>query len=175
MAVTVKQTEATVRAPFTPTGITLHIDALAALWMRLEQFVAHRWVSRTVTWIVEGEGCWTPPLTPVTSITSAEVWERGAWTSVTLVDGPLGYDLAGDGPYRIVAKVGASPVPYPAMEAFARLCAHASAQDHEFLGASRWRESVGPAEVEVERKADWQGRTLHTSGAADLLRPYRRA
>ena len=172
MAVTVRQIEGAVAAPLTHEGLSA--ETLAALWHRLEQFVAHRWVSRTVTWTVEGEGCWTPPLAPVTSITSAEVWERGAWSPLTLTEGPYGYEFDGDGPYRIVARVGASPVPAPVAEAFARLCAHASAEDR-MPGASSFREQLGPSEIEVQRRPDWQGRILHTSGAADLLRPYRRA
>jgi hypothetical protein len=51
MAVTIKQTEA---IPASYPG-----DGDPAIWQRLESYIAHRFTSRAVVWIVEGCGEWT--------------------------------------------------------------------------------------------------------------------
>ena len=140
----------------------------AQLWQRIEAFIAHRWTAREVVWIVEGAGEWCAPLTPAT-ITASEVWENGGWTSTTLNAGPLGYDLPGDGPYRITATVGAGTPPAAVAEAYRRL--------HEYtrgITDSFKTEFVdGPTDDGIA--PSWAAKSLQLSGAADLLRPYRRA
>lgn len=183
MAETRKQVEAVTTYPDAPGGLS---DAAAALdpnfiWARIEAYTAHRWSVRDVVWTVEGEGPWEAPLFPAT-LESVEVWESGGWTDCTPAASPWGgYDLPGDGPYRITAEVGAGPVPAAAQEAFRRLAeysveigedgmvvGHPSHTSHDTEIGSAIKESF-------TRSPTWAARALQLSGAADLLRPYRRA
>lgn len=176
MAETVRQTEA---IPETYPTVTAYphrqewegeiaMDA-SIVWQRLESYIAHRWTPREVIWIVEGEGHWTPPLTPAT-VTASEVWENGAWSTVTLTAGPYGYDLTGDGPYRITATVGGGDLPEAVEEAFWRLHEYSLGIADQFKNEASYR-TMSDTEV----TPNWAAKALILSGAADLLRPYRRA
>jgi len=153
-----------------------------AIWARIESYIAYRFTPRSVVWTVEGGGGseWHPTLAPVLSLT-AEVWEMGGWVETTLQEGPFGYCLAGDGPYRITAQVGGGDVPAPVIEAFRRLAeysvdiskdgmvsGHAAHASHDVKIGEDISESY-------TRAQSWAARSLQLSGAADLLRPYRRA
>lgn len=153
-----------------------------AIWQRIETYTAYRFVERDVVWTIEGveDEAVTLPLTPVVS-QSVEKWEGGAWVAVTLPDGPLGHVLPSDGVFRVTAQVGAEPVPPAVSEAFRRLAeysvdmgkdsmltGHPSHTDHTAEIGSSVRESYS-------RYATWAARAIQLSGAADLLRPYRRA
>lgn len=197
MAVTLKQVEAdpaTYPAPPDLGGVNLEGASPAhwdTIWKRLEDYTAHRWTPREVVWTVEGAGEWTPPLTPAT-ITTAEVWERGGWSAVTLPEGPFGYELPGDGPYRITATVGhpgelvegamVYPVP-PAIQTAARRLAlylvadvrHAAMASATSIEVSQGKGDGIEDSVSYERSATWIARAMQHSGAADLLRAYRRA
>lgn len=162
MATTLKQTEAATE--------------LDAIWQRIESYIAHRFVSRPVVWIVEGPGEWTPPLTPAT-IETVEAWNGAAWETCTAPDSPLGgYWLTARGPYRFTGTVGGGQVPAPVAEAYARLDSYLSAIDQNTPGARSYSIAVPDVEtVTIERDATWIARAMQQSGAADLLRPYRRA
>ena len=142
----------------------------AIVWRRIEAHVAHRWTTRTVVWTVAGPGEWKPRLTPAT-VTSSERWTGAEWAAVTLAASPLGgLELPGDGPYRITATVGGGTVPEDVAEAFRRL--------HEYSRgiAESFRDELAMVEVpETTYAASRAGKALQLSGAADLLRPYRRA
>jgi len=170
MAETVKQTEdAPESYPDAPENLSTAAAALDAsmIWQRIESYIAHRYTARDVVWIVEGDGEWTPPLTPAT-ILATEVWENYAWSTATLYDSPLGgYELPGEGPYRITASVGGGTVPEAVSGAFARFA--------EYMGASAFSVNIGPINMDETRAPTWLARAMQYSGAADLLRPYRRA
>ncbi len=77
MATTIKQVEAIpetypVIIPFNREGFMEGDSPPDAdqVWQRIESYIAHRFTPRAVIWTVEGEGDWTPPLTPVTSLTA---------------------------------------------------------------------------------------------------------
>ena len=148
---------------------------LPAAWTRIETYTAVRTSERDVSWIVEGCGEWVPPLKPAT-IATVEIWEADAWAAVTLRPSHLGgYVLPGDGPYRFSGTAGDDDADVPAdlAEAVRRLA--------EFMAAAS--ESSHPG-LRSETVPDiWTGeydnrataRALQDSGAADLLRNYRRA
>ena len=146
----------------------------AMIWQRIEAHVAHRWTPREVVWIVRGPGEWTPRLTPAT-VTAQEVWDGSAWIAASLSASPLGgYELAGEGPYRLTATVGGGDVPEAVQEAFRRL--------HEYARgiAESWRNETAiyrsdGGQTGSQAVASWAGKAIQLSGAADLLRPYRRA
>lgn len=182
MAETLKQTEAVpADYPDSPAGLTVAAAALAVepLWQRIESYVSQRWTPRVVTWLVEGPGDWSPPLSPAT-ITTAEVWAGGEWSEVILQAAPDGFCLAAGGPYRITATVGGGDVPEAVLEAFRRLAEYSAA-----IGSyGSWKGPAGATSSDmrigdglshsVDRPATWAARALINSGAADLLRPYRR-
>lgn len=155
--------------------------ATDALWQRIESYIAHRFTSRVVVWIVEGPGDWWPPLTKVVSINAVERWEpaEAGWVESELAPSPLGHQLS-DGAHRITATVGEEPTPAVVTEAFRRLAeysveigadsiltGHPSHSSHSLdLGNS--------VQENFERSPTWAARAMQLSGAADLLRPYRR-
>lgn len=162
--------------PATPSGLSTPAAALDAemIWERIEAYTRTRYTAREVVWTVEGgEGeNWTPPLSPVTSRV-AHFW-GDQWEGLTLADGPVGICLPFDGVYRITAQVGAGDPPALVSEAFRRLAEY-MADDTDRAGVSSYSVNMGGAIQEsYQRSAAHAARALQNSGAADLLRPYRR-
>jgi hypothetical protein len=179
MAVTLKQTEATPADYPSTDGLTLSTAAAALdaamIWQRIESYIAHRWSERDVTWVVEGPGEWTAPLTPAT-ITSVDVWSGADdWQPIELSPSPLGgYFLPGSGPYRFTGTVGGGNLPEGVREAFRRLAeymANAPGQS----GASSERVTAGSLSFAYTYSPSWVAAAMQNSGAGDLLRRYRRA
>ena len=167
--------------PDAPEGLSAAAAALDAdmLWSRIEAYIAHRYSSRQVTWLVEGKGHWGFPLKPAT-LTSAEKWTGEEWETVTLAVSPYGYCLDDEGPYRIVASVGGGSVPAPVQEAYRRLAEYlAPGQPDNMLfgrpGVSSHSGTVGDLTETYDRSPAWIAKAMQYSGAADLLRNYRRA
>jgi hypothetical protein len=161
--------------PDAPSGLSAAAAALdpAMIWRRLEAYLAHRWSEREVIWTVEGPGEWTPPLTPAT-LETAEYWDGSAYVETALAPGPLGHELEAY-TYRLTATVGGGPVPEDAAEAFRRLAEYLAA-DAGTPGSSRYSVTIGGNLSEaIDRNPAWMARALQNSGAADLLRRYRRA
>ncbi len=167
MPTTLRQTEA---AP--ASYPVLSPPVLDQVWQRVEAYIAWRYSSRTVTWIVEGCGEWFAPLAPAT-ITTLERWNGTAWETWTPVLSPRGYELAGD-TYRFTATVGAgATVPAAVATACQRLSTYMATAAGE-AGARSVQESDGRLSRTVERSESWMAGALANCGAADLLRPYRR-
>lgn len=178
MAATLKQTEAIpVAFPATPSGLSAAAQALsaAAIWARIEAYVTTRWSSRAVVWTVEGPGEWVPILTPAT-IATVEKWTGTAWETFAPDPSPLGgYQLA-CATHRFTGTVGAGPVPEAANEAFRRLAEYLASTDDAPAGVSdfTWTLGGGAMSENFSRAPTWIARAIINSGAADLLRPYRR-
>lgn len=163
--------------PDSPSGLSIPAAALNAemIWERIEAYTRTRYTEREVVWTVEGgEGeNWTPPLSPIASHT-AEKWESGAWVSTALPDGPVGLCLSSDGVFKVTAQVGAGNPPAAVSEAFRRLAEY-MADDTDRAGVSSYSVNMGGAIQEsYQRNAAHAARALQNSGAADMLRPYRR-
>lgn len=179
MTTTLRQSEAVPASyPDAPDGLSTAAAALNAdfIWHRIESYIAYRWTEREVVWTAEGIGWWTPSLSPA-SITTVEIWRNDAWETVTLSPAPLGgYCLPGCGPYRFTATVGDPDIDVPAavLEAFRRLAEY-MATKAETPGASSEAVTIGEISTNIRRSASWMASALQNSGAADLLRPYRRA
>ena len=162
--------------PATPFGLSTAALALDrnAIWARIEAHIAHRFTEREVVWTVEGPGEFKPDLTPAT-ITSREVWDGVSWITASLSDGPLGgVLLAGEGPYRITADVGGGDVPAPVSEAYRRLAGYL-AEPGNPAGASSYSYQMGDVSETFQRNPQHVAKALQNSGAADLLRGFRRA
>ena len=158
-----------------PDGLSPAAAALddAAIWRRIEIYVAHRWTPRPVEWIVEGPGDFVPPLTP-TTVDTTERWNGTGWETATLDPTPLGgLMLPAEGPYRISATVGGGTVPASVEEAYRRLAEYL-VDDAGRAGSSSYSIKIGQMEETHDRAPTWVARALQYSGAADLLRQYRR-
>lgn len=162
--------------PAVPDGLSVAAAALDSdmLWARLESYIAHRWTARAVVWTVQGPGTWSPDLAPVT-LATAEIWQSEDWSPVTLEASPLGgWLLPGVGIYRFAGAIDAGTVPAGVTEAFRRLAEY-SAEDPGTHGASTYEVELGPIGLKYDRSPAWLAKAMQNSGAADLLRPYRRA
>ncbi|MCB1489029.1 MAG: hypothetical protein KDJ88_16435 [Bauldia sp.] len=177
-ATTIRQDENLPEAyPDAPDTLTAAAAALDPdfIWQRIESYIAHRWTARAVGWKVEGSGEWEPPLTPAT-IVSTMYWRGDDWDEATLSPGPFGgLILPGCGPYSIVATVGDTENDPPAavLEAFRRLAEYMAAKAGK-PGARSERIQAGSISLSHTRDEAWMARAIQNSGAADLLRPYRR-
>ena len=151
-------------------------DTDDALWQRIEAHCAQRWTPRQVVWIVDGPGLWKPPLGPAT-ITQTEIWRHGAYEVKAPELSPFGgFNLHHHGPYRITATVGDNnPAPMIVLEAFERLKAYANADHGGLPGVSSYSVNTGQISESYRRNPAFMARALEMSGAADLLRGYRRA
>jgi hypothetical protein len=161
--------------PAQPSGLTTDAADLdtETLWKRIESWITNRWGERSVTWIVEGPGTWTPRLQPA-SIDTSEVWDGSAWQTVTLQAAPMGYELDAK-TYRVTATVGSTEsVPAELNEAYRRLAEYLA--DDSYLGrvATSGTRDLSDMQITSERPAAWQAKALHYSGAADVLRKWRR-
>ena len=149
--------------------------AAATVWSRLESWIGWRWGSRAVVFIVEGPGSWLPPLKPFTA-TTIEAWQGEQWVEVEGQAAALGYTLVSEGPFRITGDCGAEEDP-PAivLEAAYRLGQYlvttSSRKFENVVIAKEASEEIDSFEYGSPNVA---ARALQYSGAADLLRPYRR-
>jgi hypothetical protein len=178
-ATTIHQSEALpADYPSTPSGLSTAAAALdpKLIWQRIESYIAWRWSARDVVWIAEGCGEWHAPLAPAT-IATVEVWSCRAseWETAELDPSPLsGYYLRATGPYRFTASVGGGVVPAAVLTAFRRLADYMAAEPGA-PGASTERVTIpGVITTETTRAESWPALALQNSGAADLLRPYRK-
>lgn len=167
------------RAPLERLSFSISDDAANALWARIEAYTSHRWTPRHVTWIVEGHGDWFPDLAPL-EITSEEIWLDGTWVPATVFASPYGgYRLTQCGTYRFQGIAGQdATIPAEISEAFRRLAeysAESGSQDCPVPGATNYSMSLdGAIQESFSRQPTWAARALQNSGAADLLRNYRR-
>jgi hypothetical protein len=157
-----------------PIGDPDHPEAapnLALAWQRIERFTGWRWSARAVAWVVEGPGIFVPRLEPFT-VSTVEAWgDATGWSVATVAPTAEGGFSLGAGQWRISGTVGADAgaVPEAVAEAVRRLV--------EFnLGiADSWKSEVADYSHEgTQRPAAWAAKAIHLSGAADLLRPWRR-
>lgn len=159
------------------TGLSSAAEALAEVaWERIEAYTRCRWTPRRVLWIVQGPGAWIPPLEPA-EIDETEEWSRaGQWDEAEAVGAPLGVFLRSTGPWRFTATVGggspAPSVPVAVLEAVRRLSEYLAAESKP--GVTSESASVGALTYAIRRDASWQAKALQNSGAADLLRPWKR-
>ncbi len=176
MAVTIRQTEGPPEYyPDPPDGLSTAAAAIdqATIWQRIESYIAARYSVRDVEWLVEGCGDWCPPLKPATVATIA-IWRDDAWQVVDDVrPSPTGYVLAGAGPYRFAGTVGLDDdeVPGLVLEAYRRLAEYLAAVVDKPGLRSENIPGIWSGEFDNRAKA----RALQDSGAADLLRNFRRA
>ncbi|RKF22722.1 hypothetical protein D6851_05865 [Altericroceibacterium spongiae] len=152
-------------------------DLLETCWTRVEHYCGQRWAPRRVVWTLRsGGGEWKPPLGPIL-ISEAFGWKDGDWQPVTLRRGPFGLMLP-CGNVQIEASVGSNSgasIPAAVKEAIKRLAAYLTAQSPVPAGARSYSANVGQLSEAVSIDPAAMARALQYSGAADLLRAYRKA
>ncbi|WP_417429536.1 hypothetical protein [Kiloniella sp.] len=163
--------------PDLPPGITPLPASLdeVVIWERIEAYTRMRYTERAVVWVIETETNerWTPPLFPIVSF-DAEIWQGGEWNPITIKNGPVGLSLPHDGIFKITAQVGAGDPPKAVHEAFKRLYEYMN-ESSDMVGVSSYSVNMGGAIQEsYQRSAAHAARSIQLSGAADLLRPYKR-
>jgi hypothetical protein len=162
------------------TFFELNAAGREAVWQRLESWVSYRWGVRSCVFIVEAGSrrSWRPPLHPFT-VELVEAWVGDAWEAVSLApDYTGGVVLEYADAYRFTGTLGTDDAP-PAdvVEAYRRLAEHfAAIRTHSpMLGSSKHEQHDGGRSIAIERAPTWTARAMQNSGAADLLRAYRRA
>lgn len=174
-ATTIKTIEA---VPDEYPSVTVSTEAapfLPAAWARIESYIALRTTERAVEFVAEGPGDWQAPLRPVT-LATVEEWRGAEWAVTTLDASPLGgLILKCTGPYRLTGTAGDDDAEVPAVltEAVRRLAEYTAQIEFENVG----NRSANVPDVWSGEFASpsWRARALQDSGAADLLRAYRRA
>lgn len=145
------------------------VDA-AVTWQRIEVWIRFRFSTREVVFMIEGPGPWVSPLTPFKA-TTVEVWRADAWEATTPRPSPSGgFIFEGDGPYRVTGTAGDNNAP-PAivLEAWRLL------QEYQRgLAASHMNETALISSGDDTSVSLFAAKSMHVSGAADLLRNYRR-
>lgn len=148
----------------------------ATVWARLESWIGWRWNTRAVVFTVEGPGDWSAPLCPAT-FGVTEIWKDDAWGVVTLQPSAFGgLFLPECAHYRIGATVGAVDAPPPiVLEAARRLGAYLKAvASRSFENAILTKESSDEIDSFEYAPPANAAKALQYSGAADLLRRFRR-
>lgn len=148
------------------------LDA-SLIWQRIEEYIVYRWTERQVIWTVRGPGEFVPDLAPA-EITVTKIWNGSTYIDASLDPSPLGgVLLTGDGPYRFTATVGGGTVPVAVTEAFRRLAEY-MAERPERHGSGRTSHTIESLSEDFDRSPKWVALAIQLSGAADLLRSYRR-
>ena len=156
--------------PSTYPGIDgIEPDKAVIAWQRIEHYIAYRYSPRAVVWSVQANGCeWIAPLAPVVSLTAQtdeiaahipDAGQRGGW-------------MLPEGLVTVSATVGGGPAPEAVLEAVRRYASYIASIDKIPVGVTR----VDSGELSLSYRAERidPARALQNSGAADLLRPYRR-
>jgi len=137
------------------------------IWDRLEAFCNFRW-SETVMEFVVNPPCeiqWQPPYEPFTvDLVDGEAATPDEFGAVTVSKRSV-----------IRCTIGGAEPSATVLAAYARLDAYMAATDDAPGGVSRYSVSIGDISESWSRRADHMGRAIHNSGAADLLRKFRKA
>lgn len=151
---------------------------VVAAWHRIESYTAIRFGLRSFEAIVEGPGNFEVPLYPATILT-VEKWLDNSWTAVSLAPSPLGGLVLDEiGPFRVSGHVGSSDTPPEGFRLAVERLAHylIAIRDTatEELSSTITKSQIGPLSMEKQRATNFAARAIQLSGAADLLRPFRR-
>ena len=156
-------------------GLSPAAEALdaAMIWQRIEGRVAYRWCPRAVTIILEGGGEWVPTLETMT-VHGTFSWVGSDWVEVETNVTAIGY-IVPDGRSKLETTVGLDrPPPAAALEAYRRLAEYVAAEVVGVPGASNYSIDMGQVSETIARSPAFMARALDYSGAADLLRGFRR-
>lgn len=145
------------------------------VWRRMESWCAWRWGVRSIEIVAAGGGELVPPRGPLT-ISSVDLFRAEVWRPAELCFGPLGgVVLDGGSTYRLRSTVGAVTAAPDVCEAHRRLTDYMASPPDRRPGSSSESIDLGGYRTDFQRSPTWAARAIFNSGAADLLRPWRRA
>lgn len=159
----VSENELSIVYPPAPAGVDGSVPA--AIWGKLESYVATRWSTGVVSYQIDCPCAvdWRPPYDPYV---------------IDMVDGdpaevtPFGEVRLSVGRHVVQCTIGGQPVTPGIEEAYRRLAAYYGSED--MRGYARYSVSLGG-----DLSESWSRRrdatALSSSGAADLLTKYRKA
>lgn len=137
------------------------------IWDRLESWCNYRW-SETVMEFVVDPPCeidWVPPYAPfVVDLVNGEAATPDALGSVKLAEKST-----------VRATIGGAVPSATVLAAYQRLAEYMAATDAAPKGTSRYSISIGDVSESYSRRSDHMGHAMQNSGAADLLRKFRKA
>ena len=150
-------------------GEAPEVDA-GVTWQRIEAWIRFRYPARSVVYLIDGPGAWSSPLSPFTA-SLVEVWQSDTWAVTTPKPSPSGgYIFGGGGPFRVTGTAGDDTDPPDAVkEAYRRLHEYNRGIAFNFRTDAAYIASGDDTVV-----AGYAAKSIQLSGAADLLRPYRR-
>lgn len=160
--------------PSAPVGLSAAAAALdpVAVFDRLEQWTGYRWGVRNFTAVITGPGCWNAPVGPAT-YTDVEAWVSDHWELGEIRPAPVGLEFSG-GTFRVSGTVGTVNEPAESvMEAWRRYAEYI-AQNQKNPGLSRYSRTIGDYSLSWTRDRNALAKAMAGSGAADLLRKYRK-
>ncbi len=145
----------------------------ATVWQRIEQYTNYRWPARRVEFALQGQGEFTPLVTPFKP-ESIKCWSAQKWRVAQMLKTAwCGVCLPFDTQWRLEGIAGDDSVP-PAevLEAARRLSDYFCQIQND--GRTMSATSLSGDDASVDLGAAWAAKAVQRSGAGDLLRRYRR-
>jgi len=137
------------------------------IWDRLESFCNFRW-SETVMEFVVNPPCeiqWQPPYEPFLIMeVNGEPAEPDEYGAVKIRDKSI-----------IRATIGGAVPSATVLKAYQRLADYFAAENEAPAGVQRYSVTIGDISETYSMRSDHLSRAMQNSGAADLLRKYRKA
>ncbi|MDO5613628.1 MAG: hypothetical protein Q4G14_10370 [Paracoccus sp. (in: a-proteobacteria)] len=152
-------------------GLFQHESEVA--WQRVEHYTAWRFVPRNVCWLLDSQGGeWHPPLRPYRDLT-ARRWTGDGYETVQLARAPGGWRIPA-GRYEISAVVGDGIAPAIVCRAVQRLAEYLRDAGQQPAGVRSYSINAGQLSESLTLHPNAEARAMQASGAADLLRGFRR-
>ena len=163
------ETEISVEYPAKPSGLSTDAEAIdaAVIWDRLEAFTNYRWSTTEIEFVVnpDHEIQWKPPYVPFGILeVNGEPADPDTFGAVTLRNRSK----------VLVTIGGATPSP-TVNKAYRRLAEYFAVRDDMPAGAQRYSVNIGDISETISKRSDHMARAMQNSGAADLLRKYKKA
>lgn len=163
------ETEISVTYPDKPSGLSDDAAAIdeAVIWDRLEAFTNFRWSETVVEFVVnpDHEIQWKPPYVPfVVDLVDGEAATPDQFGAVTIRNRS-----------KVRCTIGGADVSETVKTAYRRLAEYFAVRDDMPAGAQRYAVSIGDISETISKRSDHLARAMQNSGAADLLRKYRKA
>jgi hypothetical protein len=163
------ETEISITYPAAPDDLSTDAAAIepAVIWDRLEAFTNFRWSTTVMDFVVnpDHQVMWHPPYLPfVVDLVNGEPADPDEFGAV---------ELAGRSTVR--ATIGGGDVSEAVKAAYRRLAEYFAVRDEMPAGAQRYAVSIGDISETISKRGDHMARAMQNSGAADLLKKYRKA
>ena len=169
MGLSETEIEISVTYPEPPDGLSDDAAAIepAVIWDRLEAFCNYRWSETVMEFVVAPDHpvMWTQPYLPsVVDLVNGEPAEPDEFGAVRI-----------NGRSKVRATIGGAAPSETVLAAYRRLAEYFAVRDEMPAGAQRYAVSIGDISETISKRPDHMARAMHNSGAADLLRKFRKA